>query len=510
MLKEDKKFILRGICVNYLHLLVGFIFVFFLTPIIIRHVGQSAYGLWAIFSSMVGYFLALDFGMNTAVAKYTAEYRALNNHEALNKIASTTFVCIVFVCILIVLISIGITPFIPYIFNIPDALVSAGKTAFLIMAFNAALILLSGVFGNIIYGHQRVDVWKTFTIVQLTANILLTILFLRIGLGLIGMAVAVTISNLILISLYLTFLQRSGYCVSIRPQLAGRKVLKEIAPYSIRTFILVLTSRILYYTSSIIIGIFLGVSMVTPYDVAYKLCFYITSLFGVISITIFPRFSKLYALGDIDGLQDLYLKATKISLAIMSPLAIFFVFFGQPLINLWVGEENFVGMDIFLIFILMDFIHAVGTPAGLLLQGIGRNKTFVYSETVNAGLNLILSVILVRELGLLGVALGGLTAHLCTSTWVVPLLACRHTRLPIKKLMSSAVLPPLFVGIVSGVAVWMFKQRLFQAENFLYLCLNGIIILTFYAAFYVTFGSTKEERRMYLSLIPDLRHFLKR
>jgi O-antigen/teichoic acid export membrane protein len=250
--------------------------------------------------------------------------------------------------------------------------------------------------------------------------------------------------------------------------------------------------------------------MVTPYDVAYKLCFYITSLFGVISITIFPRFSKLYALGDIDGLQDLYLKATKISLAIMSPLAIFFVFFGQPLINLWVGEENFVGMDIFLIFILMDFIHAVGTPAGLLLQGIGRNKTFVYSETVNAGLNLILSVILVRELGLLGVALGGLTAHLCTSTWVVPLLACRHTRLPIKKLMSSAVLPPLFVGIVSGVAVWMFKQRLFQAENFLYLCLNGIIILTFYAAFYVTFGSTKEERRMYLSLIPDLRHFLKR
>ncbi len=498
---QEKRLIIRGIYVNYLHLFVGFLAVFILTPIMIRYLGQTAYGLWAVFYSSIGYFALFDFGMNTAVAKYTAEYRAKDQKENLTKLVSTTFTAFIFISCFIVLICIVITPFVPGLFKIPESLISEGKTTFLIMGFNVALMLLGGVFGNIIYGYQRVDIWKTFSIIQLIANALFTILLLRLGFGLTGVAVAYILSTLTLISLYLLFLHRSKYGIVVNPRLADAKIFKETAPYSIRTFLLGITNRLLNYTDYIVIGIFLGAISVTPYEIVYKLCFLATYSFSVISSTIFPRFSKLYALGDIEGLRGLYLKTVKVSVGIMMPVTIFLLFFGCEFINLWVGPGNFAGMKILLVLLLMNFIHVVGTPAASLLQGIGKNREFVYSEVINAVLNLALSIVLIRSMGLIGVALGTLVASLCTSAWFIPMLACKYTELPVKTYIKHSILPPLLVGVVVGGIVWIFKDNLFTANNFFYLGLNGILIVVVYIVIYLCLGSTREERKMYYRLL---------
>ena len=101
---REKKLIIRGIYLNYLYLLVNFVLLFLLTPIILRYLGQSAYSLWVIFSSVVGYFNFFSLGMNVAIAKYTAEYRAINKQEDLNRLVSTTVVVFIFIGILIILI----------------------------------------------------------------------------------------------------------------------------------------------------------------------------------------------------------------------------------------------------------------------------------------------------------------------------------------------------------------------------------------------------------------------
>ncbi len=495
---SEKKFIIRGIFVNYLHLFIGFILLLLLTPIILRYLGQSGYGIWIIFGSVIGYFSLFNLGMNAAVTKYTAEYRALNKQEALNKLISTTVVAFVFIGVLVILICLGLMPFISRIFNIQEDLLYVARIAFLIMGLNTALMLLGRVFGNIIYGYQRVDIWKTFLIIHSITNALFIIVFLRLGFGLIGLAIASILSTLILISLYLYFLRRSNYGIVIHYKLANIKTLKEIMPYSIRTFFLGLSLQVLYYTDNIVIGIFLGVIMVTPYSIAYKLCFLATYIFSVISTTFFPRFSKLYALGDISGLRDLYLKITKISIAIMMPIAIFFIFFGHSFINLWVGEGNFVGRNVFLVLIGMNILHAIGTPTGLLLQGIGKNKKYMYSEIANAGLNLILSIILIQKIGLLGVALGTLLASLCTSSWFVLLLACKFIKLSIKKYLLVSIMPPILVGMIIGGITWVFSNKLFPVNNFFYLGLNGIIITGLYVTAYLVLATNKKERQMYL------------
>lgn len=497
----EKKLIIRGIYLNYLYLFVSLILSFFLTPIILQHLGQSAYGLWVVFGSIVGYFGLLDFGMNTATIKYTAEYHARNEQDNLNKYISTVLVIFIFIGIFIILVCFALTPFIPGLFNIPEDLISIGRIAFLIMGFSVALGLLGATFGNMLYGYQRVDVWKTIGIIQAIAHASFIIIFLRLGFGLIGVVAASFLSILILIVLYLLFLHHTSYGIVINPKLADVNTLKKIAPYSIRSFMLSLTSQILYYTDNIVIGIFLGASTVTTYSIAYRLCFLATYIFSIITQTMFPTFTNLYTIGDIEGLRSLYLKTVRISVVIMVPIGLFLGFCGPSFINLWVGEENFVGMNVLLVLIFMDFLHSFGTPPGLLLQAVGKNKTFVFSEMLNAGLNLLLSIILVRRIGLMGVALGTLIASACTSSWIVPLLACKHARLPVKRYLLSGILPPLLAGIPAGAITWVFIRDLIPNHNFFYLGFKGVLIVLTYLAIYFTLVATSEERQMYFRVL---------
>ena len=500
----EQRLIVRGVYVGYIYLFSLGLSGFLMTPVMLSYLGQSAYGLWAAFNSIIGYLMLFNFGMNAASIKYTAEYRALTDQETLNKILSSVFVGLAILGLLIVLVSAGLSPLLPRVFAVPKDLVKAGSIAFMILGSTVGLRLVGSVFGNVIYGYQRVDVLKAFGIVQLVANALFTVAFLHLGFGLIGVALAVLLSFLMLTALHLSYVRHSSPEIKIQPRLASVRIFKQIAPYSIRSFFLGLTSQILYQTDSIIIGVFLGTALVTPYAVAFTLLFTVKYLFTIIPETVFPRFSQLYTQGNMDELRRLYLRATKIPIAIMVPVGLFLGFRGQQFIGLWVGEENFVGMDVLTVLIAMQFVHAYTGAGAVLLQGIGNNKGLTYSEMINAALNLLLSIILVRTMGVLGVALGTIAAHLMTSSWVVPLLACKQAKLPIHRYILSGILPPVLAGIPAGAVMWVLARELPFGNSFVDLGLKGLMVVALYSVIYLAFAATREERQMYFCLFKGI------
>ena len=96
-----------------------------------------------------------------------------------------------------------------------------------------------------------------------------------------------------------------------------------------------------------------------------------------------PKFAAAYALKDIKDLRDIYLKTAKVTLAI-STISRFINCLGKAFIILWVGKEGFAGSPVLLLLIAMNVLHALGSPAITLLQGIGKNKWVTYSEIGNA------------------------------------------------------------------------------------------------------------------------------
>ena len=56
----------------------------FYTPYMLRMMGQSEYGLYAIVASVMAYLTVLDFGLGNTIVRYTAKYRAEGKQEELS------------------------------------------------------------------------------------------------------------------------------------------------------------------------------------------------------------------------------------------------------------------------------------------------------------------------------------------------------------------------------------------------------------------------------------------
>lgn len=484
----------RGVLVTYAHLLLSLVSLMVLTPVILKHVGPTAYGLWAMLSSVVTYLSLFDMGLSPALAKYTAEYRALGEKQELSRIASTTFVTFAVVGAVMLLTALTASPWIDSLLKVPDELRIVSRVSFLLMAANVVALLFLGIFANIVYGHQRIDIWKTFGIVQIVANLLLTILFLTTGLGIIGVACASLGSTLLVTVLYIVFLSQSGYAIQIRMSFASINVLKRIGPFSLRTMLLGLSSKVLYYSDYLVIGFVIGSAQVTPYEIAYKSAFLLTYLFSVISTAMLPKVSELDALKETDSLRILLTRLTSISMLIAVPSCLCLFFVGPLFISWWVGSENFVGQKVIFVFALMNLLHAVGTPTGMLLQAGGRNSGLLVSEIFRAGLHVALSIFMVERIALLGVACAGLLAQALTSGWIVPRLACRLANLRPYDLFKDGVLRPFAVGVMLGGVVWPFRDSLLNGEGIKAIGVSCFVLVLAYAVLYVVFGATKAER----------------
>ena len=503
----ERSLIARGLLVNYASLGVSLLSMLILTPVLLRSLGPGAYGFWAILGSLSSYFVLLDFGMNTAVAKYTAEYRATDQRARLSATVSTILALVVAVGVVASGVSLALAASVPRIFGLVGELARGGAVAFVVTVLTVGTLLIGGVLGNVIYGWQRVDLFKAFGIAQVAANFVLTVALLRAGTGIIGVAVAGLASSAILIVLHMVFLRRSGYGVVVSPRLVRLETLKDVAAFSVRTFVLGVSARALYYSDYLVIGILLGAAEVAPYEVAYKLCFLSTYVFSVISTTMFPRFATLHAVGDMASLAGLYLRLAKASLLLMMPVGLFLAFYGEPIIALWVGPAAFAGTGVLLVLVVMNVFHAIGTPAAMALQSSGRNRELMYAEILNAVVNVVLSVVLVSRLGIVGAAIGTLAAHVLTTLWVVLLLPCRQMGLSVPTYLKQSVAPPIVVGLLTAGALWLLTPMLGPARGVTDLAERAVILIVTFGVLYLGLGSSRDERRMYgrwLRALPSL------
>src|SRR5215831_2659855 len=63
---------------------------FFLTPAMLRYLGEKRFGIWTLVSSLVGYYGLLDFGVGSAVFRYVPLFHGQGNHHKVSAVISTS------------------------------------------------------------------------------------------------------------------------------------------------------------------------------------------------------------------------------------------------------------------------------------------------------------------------------------------------------------------------------------------------------------------------------------
>src|ERR1700675_4555841 len=112
---------------------------FFLSPFILHHLGDEAFGLWLLIFSLTGYYGIFDFGIRSSLVRYVSKFRATGDKDELGQLINTslfTYTCIGLM--LVIPTTLG-GFYVARIFQVPANFVSDARILFLMVGYSMAL-----------------------------------------------------------------------------------------------------------------------------------------------------------------------------------------------------------------------------------------------------------------------------------------------------------------------------------------------------------------------------------
>jgi O-antigen/teichoic acid export membrane protein len=255
-----------GALLSYASIFVYIIIGLLYTPIMLRLLGQSEYGLYSLIGSVVAYLSILDLGLGNAIVRYTARNRAVGDKEAESSL-NGMFIALYSV-IAVLTIAIGAVLYIN-IDNMFATSLSAielqkAKIMMLLLIFNFAVSFPLGVFGSLIQAHEKFVFFKLLGIVRSVLNPLIILPLLFLGYGSVAMVVVHTVLNITFLLINMIFCFRVLH-IKIYFKKFDWVLLQEIAGYSFFIFLNVIVDKIYWSTGQFILGIVSGTVLVASY-----------------------------------------------------------------------------------------------------------------------------------------------------------------------------------------------------------------------------------------------------
>ena len=403
----SKKRFAINVVMNWIAMATGMVVPFFLAPFVVRHLGATIYGIWILAVSTVAYLNMLDLGLRSAIIRFVSKSTTEGKTGDAQKAIGATLWFRLVIAVAVGVLSIGLAFWFPHIFKIPADQQHAAQVTVLLCALGVAVSLLSGVYSGVLTAINRFDVLSSIVVVQTLGRAVGVILILRSGGGLVALALwEFSIILFASIALLICAMKLYPPCriLVLRPDM---ETLKSIWAYSFKTFVIIVAVQIVFYTDNIVVGAFLSVGVVTFYSIAGSLAMYSGQISTSMGSTFIPMASNFDASGQSSNLQKLLLRGTQAMLGLMLPIGLTLLLRGKTFIGLWMGPQfSETSGTILQILLISQFFTIANSTAGQIAYGVDKHKSVATWAAIEAALNLGLSLILVKTIGIYGVAWG--------------------------------------------------------------------------------------------------------
>jgi O-antigen/teichoic acid export membrane protein len=488
----------RNVATRYAVITANLVMGLVLLPFNLAHLGPAAYGLWLMTASITAYFSVLDLGYGAALVRYVARYRALGDARGINETASTLFVAYGIAGIVAYLAACVVSVYMGRLFAIDAEQAATGGAVLRIVALQFALSLPFHAYGAVINGFQRYDANNIVALGSAIVVAIVNVAVLTAGYGLIPLVTATTAVRLIALGIY----RRNAYVIfpplRVRPSLASWGRLREVSGFSAYTFIIDAANKLNYSVDPLVIGAVLGSAPVALWGVAQRIIWSTQSLTNQLNTVLFPVVVDSDARANDGRLRRILIEGTRFSLATVLPITITLVILAGPLIRAWVGPGFEASVVILQILATATAIRVGSATATTVLKGSGRHRFLALSNLTTALVNVALSIVLARSMGLPGVALATLVPLAFTAMTLQFPTACRWVGVPLRTALSKAVWPSIW-PTVAILGVLFLTRGLGGAHPRLHVIALQLVLSAFaYYAVFVLFALGDDERRGYL------------
>jgi O-antigen/teichoic acid export membrane protein len=479
---------------NYVGKIVGLGTWFFLTPFILHRLGPVNYGMWALVGSIVAYGSLLDLGITGAVIKYVAEYRAKGQIARARNLVATALWLYSALGFVTILVSAAFAPAFPHIFNVPPDERLTASHLVLLLGVGIGLSIPCTAPISVLKGLQRFDLANAVSVtgVLLSATGIAAVLLLD-G-GVLGMATVGIIVTILMPLPSIWLIKRIAPELQFGWRGGSRQLVRPVLSFASSLFLMNIAGHLQTRTGGMVIGAFLPLSAVTPYAIAGRLSEVAQILTDQFMKVILPLASALNAADDRTRMRSLYITSTRLTLAVIMPVACILIVLARPILSVWVGPEYEGYAHLIVILTCASSIDASQWPAGALLQGMARHRPLAWMWFGAALANIALSIALVTHFGVTGVAFGTLLPTIVICLGLILPYTMRVIGVTTTQLVMEIVSPVLLPAIPMTAVLYVLRRAI-EPSSMLSIMFLAAISFLIYLIAYLSWGGTEVERQ---------------
>ncbi len=427
---------------NYANMVISIVIAFIMSPFLVHRLGDFYFGLWTLIMSFAGYFSLLDFGMNRAIVRYVSMYEATEQKNELNKFFNTSLILYTCFGLITVFATLIITYFFDRIVDL-KGYVMLGKLVVLIVGFDAAFTFPFGVMYAVLIARQEHTIANRINITNAIARNIFLYTAIIISPHLLCLALVNVAFNMTKnFRIYRTVRKNCPHILYNR-RYFDRKLIPDIFNYSLYSFIVSVSSRVISFTDEIVVATFLRVSDVTYYSIATNLVTYFEKLIWAGASVFVPYISQLDARGEQELVKQSFFRGSKYTLLMTLYIFCGIYLLGGDFVGIWMGEKY--GAVVKPILLVLAFAKAISMGQSMSVArffGTNRHHLLGKLNMLEAASNLILSLILVRSYGMIGVAYGTLIPSCILNGILLPVIAFREFKVSYLDFLLKSVLGP--------------------------------------------------------------------
>ncbi len=492
----------RNVSTRYLAIILDALIGLVLLPFNIHHLGQSAYGLWMLTSSMTTYFSVLDLGFGGSIVKFVAQYRARRDTDGLNDIASTLFAIFTVVGVVAYAVFVLLAFNIQHIFNLSPEQLSTGRSLMLIIGVYVSMGFPFSIFGGVINGFQRYDLNNVVGVCSSLVVAAVNVVMLLMGATLVQLVLATTSLRIATYFIYRLNAYRVFPALRIQPSRFQWSRVRELTSFSVYVSIIDWSNKLNYSIDAIVIGAYISSAAVALWTVPQRLAEMLQRLTNQLNGVLFPMIVDSDAGQKPERLRLIFVRGTQLSLVSVVPLASALFLLADPLIRAWVGVKFLDSILVAQILICVVAIRVGNATATTVLKGAGQHRLLAFTNAGTALGNIVLSLLWIRHYGLIGQAMGTLIPVALSSAFILWPAACRRVGMGVFESFNEAVWPTLWPIAVMAAVVIPIRQAL--PARLWAVAVAGAIGSIVYFATFLALAVKRSDRQLYMEKINEL------
>lgn len=497
-----------GVYLSYLTLALSNLIALAYTPIMLRMIGQSEYGLYSLVASIIAYLTVLDFGFGNAIVRFTAKYLAEDKKAETYNLFGLFLALYLIAGVIALTIGIGLYCNVDALFGHSMTIAELGKARImmLLLTFNLFFTFPLSVFSSIVTAYEQFVFQKVVNIIRILIQPCIMLPLLFWGYKAIAMVVVTTLLNIacLLANAWFCF-ARLKIRVYFRHFQWG--LLKEIVSYSYFVFLTIIVDRAFWSAGQFILGVENGTTQVAIFSIAVQLCTYYMAFSIAISNVFLPKMTQMVAWNSSEhDLSALFVRIGRIQYFILGFILAGFVLFGKQFIAYWAGSGYESVYLLTLVMMIPQTVPLIQNIAISILQAQNKQKFRSYNNFFFSLLSVAAAFLLSKHFGALGVATAVGGALLLGHGLVMNIYYSKRIRLNIRSFWKEI----LHITLVIAAAMLVSWQvnRLMPGEGIGWYILKIILFSLFFFSLCWLKGFNVSEKALLYQPLTSLYVFL--